>query len=85
YNNRGVSQIALGYIHAAIEDFTSAIHIDPDLADAYDSRGAAYDTLQFYDEAIADYDKSIAIHPENPITYNNRGNTKLQRGDQTGA
>ena len=41
----------------AIADYTKAIEIDPNYADAYNNRGIAKDELKDYKGAIADYTK----------------------------
>ena len=55
YYNRGMVCNKLGRYQEAIADYTTAIKINPDDADAYVNRGAAYDDLGRYQEAIADY------------------------------
>ena len=45
----------------ALESFTRAIALDPDLAKAYAGRGVAYEALGRAEEAKADYKTSIGI------------------------
>ena len=47
----------------AIEDYTKAIELDPDYADAYNNRGYAYYLLEQYGKALNDYDKAIELDP----------------------
>ena len=47
----------------AIEAYTSAISLNPNLAEVYANRGSAYDVNELYDKAIMDYDKALDINP----------------------
>ena len=73
---------SLGRIKEAFDDYSKAIEINPQDADAYKHRG--WDSLNYYlgtalialgmiEEAIDDYSKAIKINPECAIAYNNRG------------
>jgi tetratricopeptide (TPR) repeat protein/S1-C subfamily serine protease len=75
YYNRGTTYQALKDYPKAIADYTKAIAINPELANAYNNRGRTYSKLKEYPKAIADYTKAIAINPEYAKAYNNRGNT----------
>ena len=59
----------------AIDEFSKAIKLKPNYADAYHVRGIAYAQLGKYDDAIRDYNKAIQINPKFAMTYLNRGNT----------
>lgn len=48
----------------AIADYTEAIRLKPDYADAHYNRGNAYYYLQQYDEAVADYSEVIRLKPD---------------------
>lgn len=60
-----------GQYDRAIEEFTKAIAIDPDSAEAYYSRGLAYIMIEDYASAVKDYDKAIELDPS-AVAYNNR-------------
>ena len=64
-----------------IADYTKAIALNPDDADAYNNRGFAYKQKGAVDRAIADFDKAIALNPKHVKAYNNRGNTYEQKGE----
>ncbi len=68
------------YDHA-IADYTQAIQLKPDYAEAYDSRGLAYGRKRELDLAIADYDQAIQLKPDDATAYNNRGFAYVFRGD----
>ena len=55
----------------AIVDFTKAIELKPNYADAYYSRGVAYKNKNNPDRATADFHKAIALKPDYASTYNN--------------
>jgi tetratricopeptide (TPR) repeat protein/S1-C subfamily serine protease len=81
YSNRGLTYYALKEYPKAIADYTKAIAINPELAEAYYNRGTAYSALKDYPKAIADYTQAIAIKPDHADAYLNRGNTYLALKD----
>ena len=58
YNNRGLVKYKLGYINAAIEDYTKAIVLDPNDGIPYYNRGLCKEELQDFDGACLDVRKS---------------------------
>ena len=66
----------LGDHKGAISDYTKAIQLKPDFADAYYNRGVAKGNLGQYSDAITDYDKMIQLNPDDALAYNNRGLAK---------
>lgn len=65
----------------AIEDFTSAIRVDPNDAGAYRSRGLAYAEGEDYGSAFRDYDKAIALGVKDPLSYFFRGTAHGRKQD----
>ena len=65
----------------AIQDYSQAIALDPNIAMAYTNRGTDYDLKGDYDQAIQDFNHSIRLNPNLAITYTNRGVTYADRGD----
>ena len=59
-------QKAIGYL-------TNAIHLQPDLALAYNNRGVAYANLGHHQRAIEDHNEAIRLQPDDALAYNNRG------------
>jgi len=59
----------------AIAEFTKAIELDPNYADAYGRRGAAYSNKKDDDRAIADFTKAIELNPKFDLAYLNRGSS----------
>jgi len=74
-----------GDFQGAIADYTQAIRIDPNYADAYYNRGKAKSELKDYQGAIADYTQAIRINPNDAAAYNNRGIAKDELKDYQGA
>ena len=70
--NKGVDNFDQGSYEIAISDFTRAIEINPNLADAYNNRAAAYNYKSSYDQAIYDCNKAIELDPNSAQAYNNR-------------
>jgi tetratricopeptide (TPR) repeat protein len=63
-----------GQYDKAVADYTEAIRLKPDDADAFNNRGIAYDQLKQYDKAIADLTEVIRLKPDFALAFNNRGN-----------
>ncbi len=64
----------------AIKDYTAAIRIKPDYADAYYNRGVAKAQLGQYAAAISDYYFAILLRPDDAEAYYNRGSAKRRLG-----
>jgi serine/threonine protein kinase/tetratricopeptide (TPR) repeat protein len=56
----------------AVADYTDAIRLKPDYAEAYNGRGQAYFKLKQFDKAISDYSDAIRIKPDFAEAYSNR-------------
>ena len=81
HNNRGVTYANKGDYDCAIEAFTQAIVLNPDLAMAYSNRGGAYRDKGDYDRAIEDCGRAIALNPNLATAYSNRGGAYEREGD----
>jgi tetratricopeptide (TPR) repeat protein len=57
----------------ALSDYSKAIEINPNYANAYNNRGNLYSELQKYDLALSDYSKAIEINPNLAQAYLGRG------------
>ena len=77
--------IVSGNLKGAIADFTKAIQINPNYAEAYFWRGDAKEQLKDYKGAIEDYTKAIEIKPNDADLYAYRGFAKSQLEDYKGA
>ncbi len=65
----------------AISDFSEAIRLDRNFADAYNNRGLAYYLKQNYDNAFSDYNEAIRLDPNHAEAYKNRGNAYYDNGN----
>ncbi len=57
---------------AAIDKFTEALKLDPNLAEAYLNRGVAHLRLDQPAEAVADFDKALELAPTSSEALYNR-------------
>lgn len=48
----------------AVDSYSKAIELDPNLGDAYVARAKAFESLEKYPEAIADFDRAAAFDPK---------------------
>jgi tetratricopeptide (TPR) repeat protein len=69
HNSRGMELYFEGKYEKAVAEFTRAIKLDPNYADAYSNRGNAYAAIGQYDLAIADHNKAIELDPEEAFLY----------------
>jgi tetratricopeptide (TPR) repeat protein len=69
----------------AITEFTSAIQIDPNFADAYYLRGLTHSKKRDYDPAIADFNQAIRLNPNLVAAYYNRAYAYMQKSNFTQA
>src|SRR5262249_2075391 len=77
----GNARMQAGEYALAIEDFNTALRLDPKSADAYHSRGLAYLQLGEHDRAIADLSEAIQLNPTDFRAYFNRGLMYSRTGD----
>ena len=75
YYERGAELIAEGDFEGAIAEFSNAIQVDNDYADAYIFRGLAYRAINLSDEAIDDLTRAIELRPFDWFVYTYRGDT----------
>jgi tetratricopeptide (TPR) repeat protein len=73
YVMRGTAYAQLSNTEAAIEDYTSAIDLNPRMVVAYNNRGNLRQYLGDLDGAIEDFSLVLEIDKQSPIAYNNRG------------
>jgi tetratricopeptide (TPR) repeat protein len=74
-----------GDFKGAIADYTKAIELKPDYAEAYFSRGYARKSQGDLGGAMGDYTKAIELKPDFAWAYNNRGWCKFLKNDFAGA
>lgn len=70
--NRAQSELEHGDYSAALADYTGAIRLKPNSAEAFLGRGKTYDNLKQYSNAVADYTEAIRLKPGYAEAYTNR-------------
>jgi len=73
YNNRGFAYQLKHDIDRAIDDYSSAIDINPNNLKAHNNRAIIYIEKRLYARAITDLDAAIALNPDDLMAYSNRG------------
>ena len=61
-----------GVYHRAIEDFTKALELDPDFAEAWYNRGCSWYEVGDYEKSIADLTRAIELAPTVGLYYGQR-------------
>jgi tetratricopeptide (TPR) repeat protein len=84
-NQKEVNKNELGDKQRAIKDYTQAIKINPNDADAYYNRGIVRYQLGDKQGAIDDYTQAIKINPNLALAYVLRGSARYELGDKPGA
>jgi TPR repeat len=80
YLQRGEDFSSVHQYDRAIADYTTAIQLKPDYAEAYNDRGFAYYLNGHVERAIADYTRAIELRPDYPKAYNSRGVAYMAHG-----
>jgi tetratricopeptide (TPR) repeat protein len=80
YVMRGTAKAQLRNHQGAIDDYSTAIALNPRLVLAYNNRGNLRQHCSDIDGAIADFTKVLEINPQSPIAYNNRAIVYTQIG-----
>ena len=83
--SRGIDFANEGNFTRALEDFTEAISLDPNLAGAYYNRGVTYNKLGRFQEALQDFSQAIILAPKYGAVYANRAFTYTMLGLDTQA
>jgi lipoprotein NlpI len=73
YADRGLAKSAKGDTDGAVADYTKAIEIKPDFADAYARRGNLKKEKGDLNGALADINKAIQVDPKFSWAYHYRG------------
>lgn len=81
YLNRAVAHTARRSYELALEDYSTAIRLNPNSIPAYNNRGIVFAALVEYEEAIADFDRVLELNPDYVLGYNNRGVIYAAQGE----
>jgi tetratricopeptide (TPR) repeat protein len=71
--------------YRAITDFTKAIELNPQYAEAYNFRALAYDGLGQTGHALDDYNRALELDPGLATAYYGRGLLHEEQGDTASA
>jgi tetratricopeptide (TPR) repeat protein len=84
YYERGLSRKTNGSYDLAIADFTQAIALQSDYADAYHKRGETYLLKAAYQQAIDDFTQEITVDSQRSAAFSSRAEAYIhvQRYDQ---
>ena len=74
---RGAVLSLMGNMKGAIKDYSKAIELNPEYAEAYSRRGMAYIMLEKPKKAIQDFTKAMELGLETMDVLNNRGSAHL--------
>ena len=81
----GITKFQKEDYKGAIAEYTKAIEIDSNYADAYFYRGYTKFTLKDYQGAIIDYTKNVELDPKSYDGFIDRGDVKYILKDYKGA
>ena len=73
YNNRGFVFLGEGKTKNAIEDFQTALRVEPVYAEARNNLCIAYKSAGLYSEAVKQCQRAVGIRPDYAEAYNNMG------------
>lgn len=80
YSKRASVYFNRGNFSQAVSDFSRAIKIKPDLAQAFLNRGLSYLNQNMPDKAVADFNKAIELDPKSAEAYYIRGLSFANKG-----
>jgi tetratricopeptide (TPR) repeat protein len=81
HKNRAEQYYSQKAYDEAIAEYSKAIELKPDYAEAYNCRGDAYYYKGSYDQAIYDYSRTIEINLNNPQPYESRAMAYWQKAE----
>jgi tetratricopeptide (TPR) repeat protein len=82
YTNRGIIHMALEEYEKAVSDYSSALSLEPEIAEIYVNIGNVYYMGKVYDKAIVEYTKAIDMRTSSiHVAYTNRGMSYESLGD----
>ncbi|RFP57996.1 MAG: tetratricopeptide repeat protein [Limnothrix sp. CACIAM 69d] len=83
--DRGSDQLKAENLEEAIANYSQALQVDANNAEALYRRGAAYEEIGDYQKAIADLDRAIRLRPKHAPSYFQRANARYRLSDARAA
>jgi WD40 repeat protein len=84
YTARAAVYFVQGKYQRAVDDYTSALGLDPNDAGLLRRRGENYAQLRRFARAVEDYDASLRLNPKDPQTFFGRSIARQRLGDHDG-
>ena len=88
---RGDAAFEAGDYSGAVAEYTQAIALNPNFAEAYNNRGLAYFRLadrehnpSYLDQAVADYNRALELRPDYVNALTNRAIARFEKEDWDG-
>ncbi|MEZ5173237.1 MAG: tetratricopeptide repeat protein [Bacteroidia bacterium] len=81
----GDNEMRLNHFLKAYEHYTTAVTVDPTLADAWYKRSEALTKMARYKEALADQNKAMLLNPNIANLYDSRAQLRMLAEDYPGA
>ena len=85
YYQRGNARDDMGDGAGALEDYATAIGLQPDFLQAHYNRGIVLNTMGRYEGAVRAFDDVVALSPDISNAYLNRGVARDELDDTAGA
>ena len=85
HNRRGERYAAEKRDDEALDEFATAISLDPKQWRAAHNRGVSYAMMGKYEEALEDFNRAIGLNRNYANTWYNRGELRYEKGDYEGA
>jgi len=80
FDTRGIARHLSGDAHGAIEDYSSAVAIAPDLGRVLSNRAEALLDIGEFEAALADAERAMELEPEDTAPIVARGRAQLRMG-----
>lgn len=80
HSNKGTSLYVLGLLDEAIEEYRTALRINPEYVMAHNNLGLALNNKGLFDDAIKEYKEALRIDPELADAHNGLGLALYNKG-----